>query len=84
MKFPGQLLKSKKERISFMNTHMAIARNMIITIMLLRPAEKMTVRHLFDIASLTKVVGTTTSIMLLADRGSLDVDDPVCRYIKCF
>ena len=33
--------------------------------------EKMTVKHLFDIASLTKVVGTTTSIMLLADRGSL-------------
>lgn len=46
--------------------------------------EKMTTKHLFDIASLTKVVGTTTSIMLLADKGLLNVDDPVSRYIKAF
>jgi CubicO group peptidase (beta-lactamase class C family) len=44
----------------------------------------MTVNTLFDIASLTKVIGTTTSIMLLADRGLLKVDDPVCKYIKAF
>ena len=48
---------------------------------LLHPPEKMTVDHLFDIASLTKVVGTTTSIMLLADRGLLKIDDPVGKYI---
>jgi CubicO group peptidase (beta-lactamase class C family) len=51
---------------------------------LLNPPEKMTTDHLFDIASLTKVIGTTTSIMLLVDRGLLKVDDPVCRYIKAF
>jgi len=51
---------------------------------LLSPPEKMTVDHLFDIASLTKVIGTTTSIMLLADRGLLSVDDPVYKYIKAF
>jgi CubicO group peptidase (beta-lactamase class C family) len=51
---------------------------------LLNPPEKMTTDHLFDIASLTKVIGTTTSIMLLIDRGLLKVDDPVCRYIKAF
>jgi CubicO group peptidase (beta-lactamase class C family) len=45
---------------------------------------KMTVGHLFDIASLTKVIGTTTSIMLLADRGKISVDDPVSKYIKAF
>jgi len=51
---------------------------------LLNPPEKMTVDHLFDIASLTKVIGTTTSIMLLTDRGLIKVDDPVYRYIKAF
>ncbi|MGZ3846034.1 MAG: serine hydrolase domain-containing protein [Flavisolibacter sp.] len=38
----------------------------------------------FDLASLTKVVGTTTSIMLLVDRGLLKVDDPVGKYIPAF
>lgn len=46
--------------------------------------EKMTVGHMFDIASLTKVVGTTTSIMLLVDKGALSVDDPVYKYIREF
>ena len=51
---------------------------------LLTPPEKMTVEHLFDIASLTKVVGTTTSMMLLADLGLLQIDDPVGKYIQSF
>lgn len=51
---------------------------------LLNPPEKMTTDHLFDIASLTKVIGTTTSIMLLADRGLLKIEDPVYKYIKAF
>jgi CubicO group peptidase (beta-lactamase class C family) len=46
--------------------------------------EKTTVHHLYDIASLTKVIGTTTSIMLLVDRGLIKVDDPVAKYIKAF
>lgn len=48
------------------------------------PPEKMTVGHMFDIASLTKVTGTTTSIMLLADRGQLNLDDPAGKYIPAF
>ena len=39
--------------------------------------EMMTTDDLFDLASLTKVVGTTTAIMLLVDRGLIKVDDPV-------
>jgi CubicO group peptidase (beta-lactamase class C family) len=46
--------------------------------------EKMTTRHLFDIASLTKVIGTTTSVMLLVDRGLINIDDPVFKYIPAF
>lgn len=44
----------------------------------------MTINHLFDLASLTKVVGTTTSIMLLYDRGLLNVDDHVGKYLPGF
>lgn len=44
----------------------------------------MTTDDLFDLASLTKVVGTTTSIMLLVDRGLIKVDDPVGKYIPAF
>ena len=46
--------------------------------------EKMTAAHLFDIASLTKVIGTTTAIMLLSDKGLIRIDDPVGKYIKSF
>jgi CubicO group peptidase (beta-lactamase class C family) len=44
----------------------------------------MTTDILFDLASLTKVVGTTTSIMLLVDRGLINVNDPVGKYIPAF
>jgi CubicO group peptidase (beta-lactamase class C family) len=39
-------------------------------------------RHtLWDMASLTKVMGTTVSIMRLVDAGKVDVDAPVQRYL---
>jgi uncharacterized protein YbbC (DUF1343 family) len=42
--------------------------------------EPMTVDTVFDIASLTKVVATTTAIMQLVDKGRLRLDDPVARH----
>ncbi len=36
---------------------------------------------LFDLASLTKVVGTTPAAMMLVDEGKLDLDAPVSRYL---
>jgi len=39
------------------------------------------VRSIYDIASLTKVVGTTTAAMLLVDEGRLDLDTPVVEYL---
>lgn len=38
-------------------------------------------RTMFDLASLTKVVATTTAAMLLYDRGQLDLHAPVTRYL---
>lgn len=46
--------------------------------------EKTSVNHLYDIASLTKVIGTTTSIMLLIDKGLIKIDDSVSKYIPAF
>ena len=44
----------------------------------------MTVDTLFDLASLTKVVGTATAIMALEEDGRLSLDDPVSRSIPGF
>ena len=38
----------------------------------------------FDLASLTKPVATATAVMVLADRGALDLDAPVSRYLPDF
>jgi CubicO group peptidase (beta-lactamase class C family) len=36
---------------------------------------------IYDVASLTKVVGTTTAAMILVDEGRLDLDAPVVDYL---
>lgn len=38
----------------------------------------------YDLASLTKVVATTTSIMILYDQGKLELDTPISRYLPSF
>jgi uncharacterized protein YbbC (DUF1343 family)/CubicO group peptidase (beta-lactamase class C family) len=43
--------------------------------------EPMTDDTIFDAASLTKVVATTPSIWLLIERGKIELDAPVSRYI---
>jgi uncharacterized protein YbbC (DUF1343 family)/CubicO group peptidase (beta-lactamase class C family) len=44
----------------------------------------MTVDTIFDLASLSKPVGCATSVMLLAERGKLNVKDPVAKYLPAF
>jgi len=39
---------------------------------------------LYDLASVTKVVGTTTALMLLVERGRLNLDAPVKQYVPEF
>jgi uncharacterized protein YbbC (DUF1343 family)/CubicO group peptidase (beta-lactamase class C family) len=43
--------------------------------------EPMTTGTIFDVASLTKVVATTTSVMILLEQGRLGLDDTVTTYI---
>jgi CubicO group peptidase (beta-lactamase class C family) len=41
-------------------------------------------RSIYDLASLTKVVATTSAIMLLVDDGLIDIDAPIARYLPAF
>lgn len=43
-----------------------------------RPAEKDTI---YDLASLTKVIATTSAVMLLHEEGAIDLDAPVSNYL---
>ena len=41
-------------------------------------------QSIYDLASLTKVVGTTTAIMVLYDEGRIALDAPVSTYLPAF
>lgn len=41
-------------------------------------------RTIYDLASLTKVIGTTTALMVLYDQGKIHLDDPVSQYVPAF
>lgn len=46
--------------------------------------EAMTVDTIFDLASLTKVIATTTAMMQLVERGKIRVGDTVAKYLPEF
>src|SRR5436305_2666814 len=46
--------------------------------------ELMTVDTVFDLASLTKVVATTTAVMQVVEKGEVRLNDPVAKYIPEF
>ena len=46
--------------------------------------EPMTLDTIFDLASLTKVVATTTSVMMLVEQGTIRLNDRVASYIPGF
>jgi len=45
---------------------------------------KMKTNTIFDLASLTKSVATATSVMILAEKGKIRLEDPVSMYIPEF
>ena len=47
-------------------------------------AEPMTLDTVFDLASLTKVVATTTAVMMLVEDGTLRLNDTVASFIPDF
>lgn len=48
------------------------------------PPDTMTTEHLFDLASLTKVFATTFGVMMLVDKGLVDLEAPVNTYVPEF
>src|SRR5437868_10042969 len=47
-------------------------------------AEPMTLDTMFDVASLTKVVATTTAVMMLLEQGRIRLNDRVSTFIPGF
>lgn len=39
---------------------------------------------IFDLASMTKPIATATSVLILSDRGAIDLDDYVRKYLPAF
>ena len=81
---PGAVLRVQYKGKLLYNKAVGYANRFDSTGHLLSKPEKMTVKHLFDVASLTKVAGTTTSILLLTEQGKLHPDDAVAKYILAF
>src|SRR6185436_14465474 len=73
-RLPGAVvLVGRKDRVVWRKAYGARA---------LEPArEAMTPDTIFDLASLTKIVATATSIMILVERGKLRLSDPLSNYI---
>src|SRR5271165_4366180 len=46
--------------------------------------EVMTLDTIFDLASLTKVIVTTTAVMQLVEQGKVRLNDPVAKYLPEF
>jgi uncharacterized protein YbbC (DUF1343 family)/CubicO group peptidase (beta-lactamase class C family) len=46
--------------------------------------EAMTLDTVFDLASLTKVIATTTAVMQLVEQGKVRLNDPVAKYLPEF
>ncbi len=81
---PGAVIQIKKDGKVIYKHAYGYSQKYDINHHLLNPPVPMNTVTLFDMASLTKVIGTTTSIMLLVDRGLIKVDDHVGKYIKAF
>ncbi len=50
----------------------------------LEPPRRMTPETVFDLASVTKVMATTMGLMLLVDRGQIELEAPANRYLPDF
>ena len=49
-----------------------------------RSSPKVNLNTMFDLASVSKVVGTTTAAMMLIDRGEMNLDNKVSKYLPEF
>ena len=84
------LLMSAIEDRAFPGAVVALGRDSILVKMdaygtyTYRSRRRMRPSSPFDLASLTKVIATTTASMLLFEQGLLDLEAPVARYLEGF
>lgn len=75
-RMPGAVLWLEHDGVAY---HKAFAQRALEPL-----PEPMTEDTIFDAASLTKVIATAPSIMILMERGAIEVDAPVQKYIEEF
>jgi len=78
---PGAVVRIEQNGRSIYCRAYGLSQKYDIHHQVLDAAPAMDTATLFDLASLTKVVGTTTSFMLLVDQGKVGIDDPVSKYL---
>lgn len=81
---PGAVIQIKKGDSVLHRAAYGYAQKYGFDLQPLDDPEKMTVNHLFDLASLTKVCATTFGVMLLVDEGKVRLDDPISEYLPTF
>jgi len=81
---PGAVIQIKQGKKTLFSSAYGHANKFNYQQQLLVHPEKMTRRHLFDLASLTKVIATTSAVMILVDRGVIKLDNPIGDYIPGF
>ncbi len=81
---PGAVIEIKKDDKVLLKEAFGYAQKYGYYNKLLDHPEKTSTDYMYDLASLTKVVGTTTAVMLLADEGKLNVNDPASKYVDAF
>ena len=77
---PGAVVMAKVRRGEEMVDHLSV-RGMAV----LRPERiPMTQATIFDLASLTKPIATTTAVLQLVHAGAIALDDPVAKFLPPF
>jgi CubicO group peptidase (beta-lactamase class C family) len=81
---PGAVIQIKKVDSILHRAAYGYAQKYDYGMQKLENPEPMTTGHLFDVASLTKVMATTFGIMKLLDQDMLSLDDPINNYLPEF
>lgn len=81
---PGAVIQIKRGDAILHRAAYGCAQKYDREMQLLDEPDSMTTDHLFDLASLTKVMTTTLGVMLLVDADSIALSDPVQTYLAGF
>lgn len=82
--FAGAVIRVQKHDSILHRKAYGFARKYNMKLEEIKHPEPMTTAHVFDLASLTKVFGTTFGIMLLVDEGKINLDDPIYKWLPGF